>query len=505
MTENHHGQLLQLRTAGGPVHAVADATGKSAADLTGLRSRSGMARGRAGTLVLLAGLSAWLSIRLYDEYQEAVFTREVIRTELSYFAEARHPSGLFVDHVRIDDRQQVTRGLYHAASRAGFQVAVLLKIISGAPGFEHGWSVDGPPEQAQAAARTELAAALATLEAVQQAHPQLRGFLPWGRLEGTRFIPDTEIRLGKTCSKLPAIDQGILAFALAAASWRLDHSSADEDRALAAAARRLLQRMDFSLFYDSLSGVMCGNVFAFDDHVELDRDYLLADHTESLLPVIFGVLHEQIPSVALKELRPRIIRIVADDSAVSTFETWRGSWHEVGIPLLFLPLQRGRRIDLYRGFLKIHESHAHAAGMVGFPATAYGVAPDGQDRYLQMGLSRISRSGNVDSESHAVFYASCLAAMIDRRRAIHWVHRFGDTNTPGPLGAYESSDQHGRHSMIYSTDAKALSVLGLSGGVVDDVMGYLALTRTLSSNQTLEQWLVQLLVEHGFTLVPDTR
>ena len=170
------------------------------------------------------GAVAFMALGIWRSADDDCLARDVIKEELGYFAAAQHPSGLFVDHVRFDGCGRMTRGEYHAASRAGFQIAVLLKILQGTPGFECGWRKDASHGRAKDEARTVLAAALATLEHFQLAHPSLRGFIPWGRLDNAGLVADVETRNRQPCIKLPAVDQGILAFALAAATAHISRS-----------------------------------------------------------------------------------------------------------------------------------------------------------------------------------------------------------------------------------------------------------------------------------------
>ncbi len=450
-------------------------------------------RWRTGTVLALLLLltAAFLVVPSGDDR----FVRATIATELTYFAAAEHPSGLWVDHVRFDEHGQMTRGAYHAASRSGFQLAVLLKVVGGAPGFERGWNPGGSRSAARTAARASLGRALACLERFQLAHPRLRGFFPWGRLDETGLVPDEETRSGRKCVKLPAVDQGILAFSLAAVSWRLG-SGTPEERELATTAGRILGRMQFGDFFDPVAGRMSGNVYVHDDGRELDRHYYLQDHTESILPVAAGVLHGQVPPTALRAVKPTLVRVRLGATEVVTFRTWRGSWHEVGIPLLFLPLQTPRRRALYRDYLRAHEAWAAEHGLVGFPATAYGRGVEGRPAYLQMGLTAVSSSGTADSQTHTVLYANCLATLIDRRAALGWVRRYTAAScSAGPLGAWESVTQDGEPVRVCSTDAKAMTVLALAGGLSEDVAGYLASTPDRDGTGTLAGRLKQVL-EH---------
>src|SRR5437762_2797723 len=81
---------------------------------------------------------------------------------------------------------------------------------------------------AKANARTHLALILTRLEQFQLAHPRLRGLFPWGPLDESGLRVEKQPRRGRDCVTLPAIDQGILAFALVAASWRLQGSGPPE-------------------------------------------------------------------------------------------------------------------------------------------------------------------------------------------------------------------------------------------------------------------------------------
>lgn len=285
---------------------------------------------------------------------------------------------------------------------------------------------------------------------------------------------------------LPALDQGLLAFALLAAREQLFGSALSEERHLAERAGRLLARMDFRRFYDPLTGRLSGRAFVRGENWRLDDRYQLDDFSESVLAVLYGVLHEQVPEAAFQALDLRPKQVSVEERHLTTFRTWRGSWHEIGIPLLFVPLNE---IELlrprYQAYLAVQAADAARRHAAGFPATAYGVDGEGQCRYLQMGVAALAESGQIDSQSHMVGYASCLACRIDRGTGVRWALRYRALCPPGPYGLWESLDAHGRPARIYSTDAKIMTVLGLAGGVADTVGRYLRQTRRPGADGTL--------------------
>jgi hypothetical protein len=454
------------------------------------RVRLLLRRGTCGILLIALVALAWIGTQ---EYRDKSFLQGVIRQELSYFKLVDHPSGFWADHVQFDTHGQGTPCTYHAASKTGFQIAVCLKVLTGEPGFEHGWCENTSPSEAKSLARRALARVLTALKKYQREHTECRGFFPWGCLAEDGLVPQYTTCGGRRCIQLPAVDQGLLAFALIATTWQLNKSILPEDRELAAAAREVIDRMDFGDFYDPVAGRMSGNLLAYADHWEIDRHYYLHGWTETVLPVAYGVLHGQVPDVAFKALAFGTVPVRADQPDRVTFRTWRGSWHEIGIPLLFLPLQTESRKGFYQEYFHAHQVHAIKEGIPGFPATAYGMAEDGACHYLQMGLSAISESREVQSDTHAVFYANCIACLVDKRSGLKWVHQYLDACPPGPNGAWESIDAKGRHAPVYTTDAKAMAVLALSGGVVDIISDYLSSNPAPGSMETMLEKLKRLL------------
>ena len=445
-----------------------------------------------GIMLIAVAALTWTGVQ---KYREKSFVQGVIRRELAYFKLADHPSGFWVDHVQFDANGHGTPCAYHAASKTGFQILVCLKVLSGESGFECGWCENTSPSEAKVLARGAIAKVLAALTKFQHSHGECRGFLPWGCLTEDGLAPEYTTCGGRRFIQLPAVDQGVLAFALIAATWQLNKSASPTDRELAAAAKECLGRMDFGDFYDPVAGRMSGNLFAYEDHWEIDRHYYLRGWTETVLPVAYGVLHGQVPEVAFKALAPGVICGCKDEPDRATFQTWRGSWHEVGIPLLFLPLQTTSRRGFYQEYFRAHQAHASQEGIPGFPATAYGMAADGECRYLQMGLSEISESREVQSDAHAVFYANCMACLVDKQGGLKWVRQYLDACPSGPNGAWESIDAKGRHVPVYTTDAKAMTVLALSGGMVDIIADYLSSNAAPGSMETMREKLKRLLDE----------
>lgn len=404
-------------------------------------------------------------IYLRGRSSEISFPAELVCAEASYFRPAIAECGLIVDHVQADGGT----GAYHAASKSGFQIAVLLKVIQGTPGLTCGWLPGAKPEVAQHDARRSLLTAIKTLDRFQGEHPELRGFIPWGQLTTEGIEPWITERSGRRCVELPAIDQGILAYSLAATVAELSRSSVAIDREIAERARCVLGRLDFGDFYDPVAGQLSGRIFVFADGWERDPHYFLDDFSESLLPVAYGILHGQVPEFVVDTCRPRLIDPTAAGGDAVTFKTWRASFHEIGIPLLFLPRLRETAPELYANYLNAHVRHATSEGLVGFTATAYINGTAGQPQYAQLGLKHLSKSRQVDSETHAVFYANCLAALIDEQIGLEWASRYRSAHSAGRFGAWESVDKSSRPTRIYTTDAKSMSVLALTGGLGDSI------------------------------------
>jgi hypothetical protein len=116
----------------------------------------------------------------------------------------------------------------------------------------------------------------------------------------------------------------------------------------------------------------------------------------------------------------------------------------------------------------------------------------GKVGYLQMGLPAVATSPG-DSDVHSVFYANCLACLIDRKAGLEWVRRYREQGHAGPFGAWESADSSGRCALVCTTDAKAMAVLGLSGGLVEEVTGYLASNQGPAPSQSMLSWWCELL------------
>lgn len=411
-----------------------------------------------------------------------------IGSELLYFRSANRPGGLIVDHINRHRNGETNEGMYHAASKTGFQLAVFLKVCAGEPGFQElvpGLTV----QQLRFVGREAIADALAALETIGKSHPRFRGFVPWGKLNRSIFEPTVEKdKDGRAGIKLPAVDQGILAFALVAVRQKLQKSPDKSERELASRADRLVKQMDFSAFFDSKSGKLSGTLWIYPDGEDIDREYFLTDYTESLLPVLFAVLHGHVSEQAFRSIKRKPVTRTVAGQSFTTFPTWRASWHEIGVPLIFLPLKRGQE-SLYANFLAAHVAHAEEQGLTGFPSTAYGMIDSGEVQYLQMGLPMLSVSQEAESDQHSVFYACCLAVLVDRQLGMHWVHRYSQSHPSGPFGAWESIDSYGRPATIATTDAKAMAILGLSGGVVAEITNYLKSSTAPNKTQNMLDYL----------------
>jgi hypothetical protein len=425
-----------------------------------------------------------IGLQRYSAQKEEDFVRQTIRQELQYFRLAEHRSGLFVDHIHYGSDGSMSTGAYTAPSKIGFQIAVCLKVLAQEPGFEQGWFSESVPEARRRTSRS-LETVLNLLDRFQREHPQLCGFVPWCELNSSGLVLDKE-KSGATVS-LPAIDQGILAFSLLATEWQLHKSDDPDQRTLANLARRVRERMNFAPFFDPLTGMMSGNLVISQDRCDVDRTYWLkGSFTESIIPVMYAVLFRQVPESAFEAISPELIDVVANGRHYKTFRCWRGSYHEVGIPMLFAPLQNGALSPPYRDYSRVHELHAIENELAGFVATAYGIDGQGGCRYLEAGVAAISASNDdhvIDSQ--AVFYANCLACLVDRRTGLKWVRRYLDQCPTGPAGAWESLQASGKHAPVYTTDAKAISVLALSGGICNQIRGYLSATPSVLGKGTM--------------------
>ncbi|HOW59152.1 MAG TPA: hypothetical protein PLO78_05435 [Candidatus Omnitrophota bacterium] len=386
---------------------------------------------------------------------------KLIPTESVYFQPGigmDSKSGMPYDHIRIRLKENLLSevGNYTAASKLSLSIPFLLKVIQKNPYVRQ---VKLSPKEAE----NHLKRALRTILTFIQSYPDYEGFLPWVDIRPNGTI-------APAFTKVPSLDNGQLTWALAAVVAAFEDANDPELRKLANIAQTILTHQNYQKFYDSKSKLMHGTI-QYDPQTREwtgDKTYYLNDMFEGTLAVLWGVLNGQIPEEAWYNLSiPTIEYITTENEKITTLSGFRASFHEHWA-LGFLPIMESALAPLYQNYLYAQADHARRNQMPGFISTAY----DPKGIYRQMGIPSIAYNP-VDRSDVSVLYATAMAMLISPGVGAAWlVKLYSFKNFISPYGAYESVGRDG-YSDIFTADAKGMTLLAATGGVVDEIKKYL--------------------------------
>lgn len=387
--------------------------------------------------------------------------KDLIPKEAIYFQPGvglDEKSGMPYDHIRIRLERGIMAeiGNYTAASKLSLSIAYLVGVIKGKPLLEH---VPLEPSVAKSLLRKSLETILYYI----QEYPDYGGFLPWVdiRPNGT-IAPAT--------TKMPALDNGQLSWALGAVVAGFENSKDLEEQELSKLAQKIIQSQNYRIFYDSKSGLLHGTIQKdpYTGKWNKDQTYFIKDMFEGILAVLWGVLHGQIPESTWYNLEiPTVDYVTRQGEKVTTLLGFRASFHEHW-GLIFLPLMETQFAYLYRNYLYVQTDHSRRRRLPGFLGTAY----DSQGNYRQMGITEIAAQP-VDREDVSVMYATAMGILVEPRIGATWLERlYRYEKLVSSFGAVESVASDG-YADVFTADAKGLTILSASGGVVDEVKQYL--------------------------------
>jgi hypothetical protein len=367
-------------------------------------------------------------------------------------------TGMPYDHIRIRLKENLLSevGNYTAASKLSLMIPFLLKIIQKNPFYRQ---VKLTPKEAA----VKLKQTLNTLLAYNQKYPDYGGFLPWVDIR-----PNGTIAPAST--KVPSLDNGQLTWALAAVVAALEDSSDPELRKISSMAQTILHSQNYGKFYDDKLKLLHGTI-QYDTETRIwsgDTTYYLNDMFEGTLAVLWGVLNGQIPEEAWDNLAiPTTEYITEHGEKITTLAGFRASFHEHWA-LAYLPLMSSALAPLYQNFLYAQADHARRNHLPGFLSTSY----DPKGIYRQMGIPSIAYNP-VDRSDVAVLFATAMAMLISPTVGADWLKKFYSfKNFVTPYGGYESVGRDG-YSDVFTADAKGMTLLAASGGVVDEIKKYL--------------------------------
>ncbi len=367
-------------------------------------------------------------------------------------------TGMPYDHIRIRLKENLLSevGNYTAASKLSLLIPFLLKVIQKNPYYRQ---VKLSPDEAA----EKLKQTLKTLLAYNKKYPDYGGFLPWVDIR-----PNGTIAPAST--KVPSLDNGQLTWALAAVVAALEDSSVPELRKISSMAQSILHSQNYGKFYNEKLKLLHGTI-QFDTETRTwsgDTTYYLNDMFEGTLAVLWGVLNGQIPEEAWDNLAiPTIEYITEPGEKITTLAGFRASFHEHWA-LAFLPIMSSALAPLYQNFLYSQADHARRNHLPGFLSTAY----DPKGIYRQMGVPSIAYNP-VDRSDVAVLFATAMAMLISPTVGASWLIKlYSFKNFITPYGAYESVGRDG-YADIFTADAKGMTLLAASGGVVDEINKYL--------------------------------
>lgn len=370
-----------------------------------------------------------------------------------------HPaSGMPYDHrrYRLEKKILGEKGNYTAASKVGVLFPYLVGIIQEKPIFEKA------PLRREEAEKI-LLNALKTIKKYIRDYPTYGGFLPWVDIR-----PNGSIAPANT--KIPSLDNGQMTWSLASIVIAFENSESPAQRELAQLAAEIIEVQDYKMFYDEEKKMLFGTIQkdANSDDWMGDQSYYLQDMFEGTLAVLWGILHGQIPEDAWHNLKiPTIDYVMQNGEKVTTMEGFRASFHEHWA-LIYLPFMETSLRPLYENFLHIQTDFAQKKKIPGFLSTAY--SPRGT--YRQMGIPEIAAE-EVDRNDVSVLFATAMAITIDPFTGGTWLKNFYEIeDVVTDFGAVESVGPDG-YADIFTADAKGVTILSATGGVVDELTDYL--------------------------------
>lgn len=389
-------------------------------------------------------------------------------------------SGMPYDHIRLRLKEDLLSevGNYTAASKLSLLIPYLMKNIQQDPNFKN-----APLKPHEA--RVYLKRTLNTVLKYIQKHPEYGGFIPWVDIR-----PNGTIAPAST--KLPSLDNGQMTWALAAVVAGLEDSSAEELREIASLASTILSYQNYRKFYDPETGLLYGTI-QYDTETNQwhgDKTYYLNDMFEGTLAVLWGVLNGQIPEAAWDNLAiPTTEYLTVRQEKITTLAGFRGSFHEHWA-LAFLPFMDSALGPLYQNYLYAQADYAQRNHMPGFLSTAY----DPRGVYRQMGVPSIAYNP-VDRSDVSVLYATAMGMLIAPKIAADWISKFYKFDKfVLSYGAVESVGRDG-YADIFTADAKGMTLLAASGGVLNETKKYLEEHMYPNSRITMDVKLLELM--HG--------
>lgn len=367
-------------------------------------------------------------------------------------------TGMPYDHIRVRLKENLLSevGNYTAASKLSLVIPFLLKVIQKNPYYRE---VKLTPEDAA----TKLKQILRTILTYNKKYPDYGGFLPWVDIR-----PNGTIAPAST--KVPSLDNGQMTWALAAVVASFEDSLDPELRKISTMAQEVLHNQNYRKFYDEKLKLLHGTI-QYDTETRIwsgDKTYYLNDMFEGTLAVLWGVLNGQIPEDAWDNLSiPTIEYITESGEKITTLSGFRSSFHEHWA-LGFLPIMSSALAPLYQNYLYAQADHARRNHLPGFISTSY----DPKGIYRQMGIASIAYNP-VDRTDVAVLFATAMAMLISPTIGASWLIKlYSFKNFVTPYGGYESVGRDG-FADIFTADAKGMTLLASSGGVVDEINKYL--------------------------------
>lgn len=387
-------------------------------------------------------------------------------------------TGMPYDHIRIRLKENLLSevGNYTAASKLSLLIPFLIKVIQRNP-YVKGVKLN-PSE-----AKTLLTHALRTIVKYIQSYPDYEGFLPWVDIRPNGTI-------APAFTKVPSLDNGQMTWALAAVVAAFEDSSDQELLKISSMAQSIIQKQNYKKFYDEKTKLLHGTI-QYDTKTREwtgDRTYYLNDMFEGTLAVLWGTLHKQIPEDAWYNLSiPTIEYTTQAGEKITTLSGFRASFHEHWA-LGYLPIMESALAPLYLNYLYVQTDHARRNNMPGFVSTAY----DPKGVYRQMGIPAIAYD-KVDRSDVAVLFATAMAIFIAPNVGASWLTKlYASKNFISPYGAYESIGRDG-YADIFTADAKGMTLLASTGGVVDEIKKFLSKRVVPGTNIPLEVKLAELL------------
>lgn len=395
------------------------------------------------------------------ESAQSYIQKKIVPLEASFFEPGvglDPRSGMPYDHIRIRLNRGILAevGNYTAASKLSLSIPFLLGVIKQKPAFKN---IKMTPKEAE----EFLARTLHTLSAYVSEFPDYGGFLPWVDIRPNG-------RIAPSNTKIPSLDNGQLTWSLAAVVASFEDKGTPRQKEIAQTARALLSAQNYMKFYDPARGLLHGTIQKDGPNGAWigDTTYHLDDMFEGTLAVLWGVLHGQIPEETWYNLKiPTVDYTLKSGEKATTLKGFRASFHEHWA-LAFLPFMDSALAPIYENFLYISSDFSNRNRLPGFLSTAY----DPNGCYRQMGIPAIAAQA-VDRDDVAVVFATAMAMLISPMTGAAWLKNLYEfKNVLSKFGAVESVGPDG-YADIFTADAKGMTLLAVSGGVVDEIRDYL--------------------------------